>query len=47
MAAEKSVELDDKTFGNIIKEEIDRINAEKRPEMWLNDVSVKQERKNF
>jgi hypothetical protein len=28
--AEKSVELDDKTFGNIIKEEIDRINAEEK-----------------
>ena len=30
VAAEKSVELDDKTFGNIIKEEIDRINAEEK-----------------
>ena len=29
-AAEKSVELDDKTFGNMIKEEIDRINAEEK-----------------
>ena len=47
MAAEKSVELDDKTFENIIEEKIDRINAEKRPGMWLNDVSIKQERKNF
>ena len=28
VAAEKSVELDDKTFGNMIKEKIDRINAE-------------------
>jgi hypothetical protein len=28
VAAEKSVKLDDKTFGNMIKEEIDRINAE-------------------
>jgi len=30
VAAEKSVELDDKTFGNMIKEEIDRINAEEK-----------------
>ena len=30
MAAEKSVELDDKTFENMIKEEIDRINAEEK-----------------
>lgn len=28
-AARESIELDDKTFGNIIKEEIDRINAKK------------------
>ena len=27
VAATESLELDDKTFGNIIKEEIDRINA--------------------
>ena len=26
----KGVELDDKTFGNMIKEEIDRINAEEK-----------------
>ena len=30
VAAEKSVELDDKTFGNMIKEKIDRINAEEK-----------------
>lgn len=30
VAAEKSVELDNKTFGNIIKEENDRINAEEK-----------------
>ena len=30
VAAEKSVEIDDKTYGNIIKEEIDRINAEEK-----------------
>jgi hypothetical protein len=30
VAAEKSVELDDKTFENMIKEEIDRINAEEK-----------------
>lgn len=29
-AARESMELDDRTFGNIIKEEIDRINAKKR-----------------
>ena len=28
VAAEKRVELDDKTFGNMIKEKIDRISAE-------------------
>ena len=30
VAAEKSVELDDKTFGNMIKEKIDRISAEEK-----------------
>ena len=29
VAADRSMELDDKTFGNIIKEEIDRINAKR------------------
>ena len=29
VAASESMELDDKTFGNIIKEEIDRINAKR------------------
>ena len=29
VAASESKELDDKTFGNIIKEEIDRINAKR------------------
>ena len=30
MAAEKSGKIDDKNFGNMIKEKIDRINAEEK-----------------
>ncbi|MFR7949333.1 MAG: hypothetical protein ACLU4I_13445, partial [Subdoligranulum sp.] len=47
VAAEKRVELDDKTFGNMIKKKSTVLVQKKRPGMWLNDVSVKQERKNF
>ena len=50
VAAEKSLEIDDKTFGNIIQEEIDRINKERGIAVDYNDVQnpvniTKKERK--
>lgn len=37
VAAQQSLELDEKTFGDIVKEEIDRINAEKKNSASGND----------
>ena len=39
-AAKESLALDDKSFGNIIKEEIDRINAKKNPKPQTEDQAT-------
>ena len=45
VAAEQSLEIDDKTFGNIIKEEIERINKKRgTPSEASQDVRVKEDR---
>lgn len=39
-AAKESLELDEKAFGNIIKEEIDRLNAKTARALWKKVVSL-------